>query len=438
MKSALVKTICLCLIISMIAPLFSGCMNPDSISEFVYVLGIGVDMGEQFKYKFTFLMQSAAPSAETPRESETMIASAEGDNLYEAINVAEMGLPQRMNYSRSNIFIISKECAEKGAIADLFRVSWSTTKLRTSSIMVISSERADDFIQSLIAGESASYSKLQSMLVDYAKATGFIVTRSIFEFVCAIENRHSDAVVTLGAIDDSIQTPTDSGGGSGGGSGGSGGSGGGSGGGGGKEDSSPEPSSTPKDTTSGVKREGGTKAYFDGSALFDGVKMVGVITKEETQFLLLAQGGLPGARISLETDKGTNYVVRLGNASSPKVDVTIKEDRIDVVYNISIGVRLDMQVDKEQELEMRKKGGLLDELSQQIVAYCENGLNNLFNNVQELNCDAFGIGKYVSLKFFSTKEWEAFNYKDERYQNVFVTFNVEIDMEDVYVSSYID
>lgn len=425
MKSVRIKLICLCLIIASLVSSVSGCLNPDDISEFIYVISIGVDKGKQYKYKITFLMQSASPSAETPQANQIVMTAAEGDNLFEAIDIVEAGMPNRMNFSRMNMLLFSQECAENGSIEDFFRISWSTTKIRTSASLVVCIGKAEDFLEGLNSADNSAFAKLQHILVDYSKATGFINSSTIYEFISATGSKRADPVIALGSIDESIIEKSSN-------SGGSGGSGGGGSGG----EQSPEPSPT-KDTTGGVEREGGTKSYFFGSALFDGQKMVGVISGEQTQLLMMAGGKLTGAKFSVVDEKQIKYVVRVANAKKTRVDVDIKEDRIDVVFNIALTVRLDMSVDEEEMSEMRKSGGLLERMAKQIVEYSESGLEHLFADCKRVNCDAFEIGKFVALKFRTVKEWEEFNYKS-RYQTVNAVFNVEIDMEDVYVSSYID
>lgn len=396
-----IKQICIIVVLSICTSCFSGCLGATSLEKYGYVLTVGLDKGEQYKYKISFLLESEITQTEQDSSSQMNIISAEGDNIKDSIYIAEAGLPYRLNFSRASYIVIGFDVAADGEIMEFFSSSWGQLKIRTSSNMIISQSTAAEFMKGLKYTSDINATKLENSLIDFYKTEGLTSIMSVTDFVTAVKEERYDAVVPLGATDNSVES---------------------------KEQS---------DTTDGVEREGGMISYTLGAALFCGKNMCGVISGKETQILLLIRGELKEAIYQFVRNDKTTYSVTVGNAKAPRVKVNIVNNEITVDYTIPIAVTLEQDTSQKEVEKMRKTGSLSREMKSDIIAFLDKSCKTLFEDTQKLGCDALGIGKYISMQTKTGKEWESFNAKAQL-KNIRCSFKTEIEVEDIYISSYME
>lgn len=380
----------------------SSCLGPISLEKYGYALTIGLDKGTRYKYNVSFLLESDTSNdgQEQSSNSKLNVISAEGDNIYSAIYTAESGLPVRLNFSRTNYIVINYDVAADNGIIDFFSTSWSMLKIRTSTNMIISQCTAYEFMSGLDYTQYVNVTKLESSLIDFYELDGLTSMMSVTDFLSSADDPYFDAVVPLGSVDNSTSSDSSS-----------------------------------SYTTQGVPRKGGMISYTLGSALFSDSVLCGVLTGRENQLLLLMQGKLNGTMIQFTRTDGTNYTVKIGNSKKPLVKTKIKGDRVYMDYNIPISVVLVQESSSEMMSKMRKSGNLEKSMEKQITDFLKDSCTTIFANCRELNCDALGTGKYVCKEFSTAAEWEGFDYRS-KYKNTECTFNVNIDIQDIFMSSY--
>lgn len=401
------KTMLLLLFVCLYAGSLTSCLGAKSIEKYGYVLTIGIDKGRQYKYNVSFLLESEVSSSEQQKTSTVNIISAEGDSIFDAIYIAEAGLPYRLNFSRTGYIAVSFDVASNNDVIEFFSTSWGMLKVRSSTNMVITQGTALEFISGLNYTSDVTVTKLANSLIDFYQTEGLTTIISVTEFMTAVESKRYDAVVPLGAVDESAQ--------------------------------STDADSAPSDTTAGVPRKGGMASYLLGAAIFSGENLCGVITGQETQILLLIQGKLNGAVYQFARDDRSTYSIRVGNLDAPEVKVERDGDKTHVSFDILVSVVLEQDSSQEAIDKMRETGQLMSDMQTRLKDFLEKSCTNLYTELQKLGSDSIGLGKYVSMKFDTVKEWEAFDFKNKlKNGNVTCSFNIEIELEDIYIASYME
>ena len=386
------KRVSLVIAVFVVLCCISSCLGAVSLEKYGYVITLGIDKGKTCRYSFSFLMESDSGAGEQDSAPKANITTVDGDNVFDAIYTAESALPFRLNFSRTSYIVIGFDVAADDELPELFSVSWSRLRIRTSANLIISGSTAQEFLDGLSYTDEVNIAKLESSLVDFYERDGLTSQMSISEFLYAVKSARLDPVLPYGAVDTSAG---DEGG---------------------------------SDTTDGKERKGGMVSYTLGSALFSGSALCGVISSRESRTLMLTEGKAKGSVIQFDRDDGTNYSVEVSNVGKPKVRVDFENDSIRVRYTINISVTLRQDSEINHAEKEQGRGEISKDMKEQIKEYLESACRSVFEECRELNCDALGLGRYVSMKFNSVKEWESFNFKS-RLQNTECDFDVNIVLE---------
>ena len=108
---------------------FSPSYNSLNIDNLAYVVGLGIDLGENDKYKFSFQFspkkssseQGGSSSSETDAEQNpsSTINTVEAPSIDKAINLMNSYLAKKINLSHCKIIVFSEEVAYDGMVIEL-------------------------------------------------------------------------------------------------------------------------------------------------------------------------------------------------------------------------------------------------------------------------------------------------------------------------------
>ena len=161
------KTICLMLAAAFVAFNMAGCISYVAIDEYGYVMTVGVDKGETYEYRFCFIVQVEGES-QGESDAENVVLSAEGDNIYDAVAVVEVGVPYQLNFGRANYMLFSKDVAETGYIARFIDESFKNLGVRRSTKLMVVLGDSLDYCIGVVSKDNPNTSKRQySILRDY-------------------------------------------------------------------------------------------------------------------------------------------------------------------------------------------------------------------------------------------------------------------------------
>ncbi len=170
----------------------------------------------------------------------------------------------------------------------------------------------------------------------------------------------------------------------------------------------------PKATTPGLENRGGpTKGQLLGAAVFRKDRMVGELSPEETETLLLLSGRI-------------NHFIEVipvpGDSRQVAVDLTAGDRQIAVdprgtVPRLSVRMRLEGELREMQMSDIQLTDELLAQLEQAITASLERKAGNLVRRLQtEFRADSVGFGNHARLRFLDWPTWTRYNWP-ERFPN---------------------
>ncbi len=388
------------LLISIIIPVSSiGCLNPTSLEKYGYVLTIGVDKGKEKKYEITFELQrelSGEEGSENP--GRVVLLSEEGETIFEAINIIYRRTSFDLNFARTHAFVFCKELAESGRMKDFFSMSLDKLRIRQSAIVLIADGTAKEFLGGRNANNEANATRVHENLLEGEGMVGETSIMNLGAIFESCDGRRFDVALTYGSVDDKIITDAKQ-----------------------KESASmgENPVQNPKD------RVGGMQTQMDGAALFDGWKLVGTLPGHDTQILNIASGRFKNGSIAMDDSEGVQYAL-LVQLDEYRVQTEMADN-----VKAEIGVVLSLTVEQDPTGELAKNW---EDMGKRLVEeYFEKELNRITKYCKKVNSDALGIGRYVSKKFKTIDEWEAFDWK-KMYPETEIKFNVDVILSDVYIA----
>ena len=401
MKHIIKKGIAIMILVTILLGIV-GCLNPVSLDAYGYVVSIGVDKGKEKKYYVTLALQREGTAQGNETEGGASFHAAEGDNLYQVINVIESNVSYSLNFTRTNFFMFSREIAESGLMQDFLSISFDSLRIRTSALIIITQQTVLEFFGGLSANNSANINKLQTSLLRDQQGLGAITLVNISEFMESCNEQRYDICAAIGQYEDTIVTDME------------------------QKKSESEGKNPLKEVEVG-DRLGGLKSYTAGSALFDGWVMTGVLDPMETQFLNIARGEFKIGSFTLSMDESIMITVQLKTIKSGHTVEFTQDGKIHAITDVELTVSI---MQKSSDIPEKQVEEWVDGY---LTEYIKGNLDSMLAKCKECDSDVVGYGVEVSKLFGSVAEWERFNWK-ENYSDTTVEFNVALLLEDKYIA----
>ncbi|MBO6060707.1 MAG: hypothetical protein J6P98_01130, partial [Clostridia bacterium] len=359
--------------------LFTACLGPISIDQYGYVISIGAEKGKEHEWYFTFALQRELTESNTQTEGGASLICQEADSLDEAVNAVEARVPFALSFSRVGFFVFSREIAEEGAVSRLFTLSLDSQKIRSSSALLISEGSVAEFMGGLSANNDANITKLQTAVMLDSRKTGRVVVMSISRLFEAAINRTYDFCAPYGILEPDLITDMD-------------------------EKSSEAEGKDPLEDISLGENAGGLRSYVNGTALFDGVRMTGLIDREQTLYLNIANAQLDSGSLTVNTQRGSITVLLSQNRAKKRL-LSLCPPRAEISISLNAGVHA-CPVDMTE-------AELASFVEIELPSLMEAKLNELFLVTKAANCDAFRLGM-EAIKLTRTQyEWETLDFKSK-------------------------
>lgn len=407
----------------------AGCLGSVQADDYMYVVGIGFDRGREYKYNISFLVQKEVGGEGQSSTGGIEVYSAEGDSIFDAITTLHAGGPFRLNFSRTNTIMFSRELAEEGEMEQLMDIAFNALKLRQSAKLLVTLCPVRDFMDGLRLEQSPNVTKLMASVMENYGVDGITAVTNYALMTESVRDKRLDGIVMLGGLD---ETAADSGGEQPQGGGGQdsadmvqgGGEEAGSGGSqqqGQQKENQQDKQDKQEYTTAGVYRSGGMGAYVSGVALFDGWRMAGALDGHDTKFLLLGKGDFNTGNITIPYD-GDRVVAYLRAGGKPRVTMDLSgEPRALVEMEMVCGILQYMGEYGQDEWERGLKAAAEE--------YIEGELGRVFEACRRMGSDAMGFGRYAVMEFDGSAAWEAYDWQGS-YPGLEVEFRVELDLAD--------
>ena len=402
------RLLALLVITATLLPLCGGCLGPTSLDEYGYVLTIGVDQGKQKKFNISFLLQKEGDSQEAQTGAGSYIIAAEGDNLFDALLIAHVGVPYELNFTRTNFIAFSDQVASSSLMNEFLSISFNAVKIRQSAKLVIIQGSCVEYMEGLASTDIPNVAKRQYSHFQTYEQEGVIPLTNFTTYQEAIRTGRFDIAIPVGRLDRSIPTED------------------------GSEEAKQqgeEQQTNEKDTTDGVKRIGGLRSYLHGSALFDGDRLAGLLDDEDTEILLLALGEFENGSIRISDEEGTVTFLLKANGE-PKVQMNLGDTpHAAMQLTLYAEIELDTAGNAEERWDSTLKAALEE--------YIENELARVFAACKALNSDAMRFGRYACMQFPSEEAWQDYVWK-QKYKQMTAEFSVAIHLDNRAISAHME
>ncbi len=390
-NSTLKKIIILTSIIVFIST-FASSYKSLNIDNSAFVVSLGIDKSSSDKLNVTFEFLSVSPSGTSISESTPIINSVECSSITSGINMMNVYLGRKVNLTHCKLFIFSEELAKQGISDEVYSLI-NDVEVRPSANIVISKCNTKYYIENSTPNFESLIPKYYEVFPNISEYTGYTCNATIGDFFNALVCNYSSPYAILGGInstDDNSSPSTVS------------------------DDSSIKSNETPIN--------GSRKINNIGLAVFKDAKLVGELNGIETICFLNLKREIDSFLVSISDPQDTNS----------KLDIYLKpnlEHKIDVSFvNGSPFIKIKLGF-TGKIYSMRKNSEYLDinvlnSISNSCNDYLETQFTNyLYKTSTVFESDINSIGSNALSKFFTTTEFDNYNWLDN-YRNS--AFDVEI------------
>lgn len=400
----------------------AGCSSVQSTDNSAYVMSLGIDIGEEKAFAFTFQIPYLINETGASEQAKFYSITCEAASLSDAIGIINSNTTYSISLSSLNFFVISDRVATREVLERLLPSLMKLPQLKKSAFLIVAKDSAKDYIEGLESDKQSNLDKIQSQLIQEADTSGIYPKCTLLDaFECLLDDR-MEILCALGAKNphsddaqrkESFSTEGD------------------------QEEEKQVLASLQNDkdsrfyidyTAGDIVRKGGLGSDLMGSAVFLQGDLKAYLTGRETLFVQMANGAFRNATYYMEyppTDG--SLMLHLKQDGSPKTKVSIQDGTVQIDEKIPLKVEvysytgLDRIYSKEEQEQMR----------QYIQTHLQQGIEQMVEKLQNIGADVFGYGRDVC-KLFSTQEaWEDFQWR-QHFPNAQVSIEVALKLERMY------
>lgn len=380
-------------------PPLCACMHPVSVERCGYVVAIGVDEGTAKEYEITLELQRES-AGEAQDGGGSIILSCEARDIFEAVSELSSNTAYDLNFTRTHFFIVGEKLAKEGKLKDIMNMSFDVLRIRKSALMVVARCSVRDYIGGIASNNNANIAKMQDALISNVETTGETAAINLSLFFEAVNGGRLDAAAPIGYYDERIITDM-------------------------KQRDSAEKGENPISDAEKGARIGGMQGLTRGCALFDGERMCGELSPAQTQFMNLVRGDYKRGTIAYPLENGETASL-LVFPNKRRIGVELGGDA--PYARVILGLNVTVERDPSNNIGKNWESGEREKFK----VYLEEALKAVFEECRACSSDAMGFGKYASMNFRSTAEWESFSWKNA-YKSLYAEFRVELNLDDEYL-----
>ena len=361
---------------------FSGCYNYHELDQLAITSAIGVDKGEDYKYKVTVQVLNTKKSAKEAASSELpdfIIYDAEADTIQEALRKIILESSRRIYANHIQIMVIGDEVARDG-IYDILDLFFRNSESRKQfQVIVAKDNNANDILSVLTPGETLSAQNINDTIKIDNRYFGVneIITfeQMVSDYMSSTKEIVLPTVSIVGNIDKGMSQKNIE------------------------------------------KTEAKTKLFNNSMAIFKDDKLIDYLSIDDSILLNFIRGKINNTIITCKCDE--DFVV--AEAFNTKESLNV-DDNLNVKIQIKANLNLN-EVNCDIDLEDSKE---IEKLELDLESTLKNDLDNfLVNTIDEYNTDIFGIrdNLYKNYpKFYK-------EIKNDWYNEYFNKLNFDIDVD---------
>ena len=369
--------------IILLLPLLGGCLRGVPLDRYGYVLDVGVERGDSLPYRFVFLLnEDTAVDGESGGDrGQVSMVSVEERSLFAALDALSGALPAQLSFERTTLLAFSRELAEAGEMESLLDGALSRLKIRQNVRILVVEGDMGTALAGLVSQGDPSMNRLKANVTLFEENYGYVEDWGLARLREAFSNETGDALLPYAApVGGPLQNDMVGG-------------------------------EVYPYLGGGLLGEGQLKTSLSGSAVFAGLRMVGVLSGQHTMLVLMAKGVFRAGHVRLPWGTGAVDLAlyRLGR---PKRSWT--EGRF--------ACEVELEADLEDPLR-------LDADSRELIAAAESYLaeemGRVFQITARAGADVFEVGKEAIRSFPTWADWQAYGFA-RRLKDTEAAFTVRV------------
>jgi len=375
---------------------FSSSYLSLSIDNLAYVLAIGIDKGKDNRLEVSFQFSNTKNATESGTSEKTppLLDTVSAPSLSTAINLMNSYMGKELNMSHCKIIIFSEELATEGISEEIYTLI-NDTQVRPSANIVVSKCTAKNYIQKTSPELENLISKYYEIFTNSSKYTGFKPDATIGDFFNSMICKTCEPYAILGGLTE--EQPINQG------------------------NNHIQENYNVKANQTPIEGENGSENI--GIAAFKHDKLIGELCALETISFLTVKNKVDRFLVSIpDPDDTSSYLdIYLTSKMPTTIDIDTSTSSPFIKVKTGFTGKIYSMSDDAKYLDTK----LLNNISETCNKYLESVLcDYLYKTAKDFKTDINGLGKYALSNFFTTEDFDAYNWLDN-YKNAF--FKVEVD-----------
>ncbi|WP_234125117.1 Ger(x)C family spore germination protein [Clostridium hydrogenum] len=401
-----ILSILLCLILLVT---FTGCIESSETDDNVYAISIGLDKGNNNKVIVTIQYPTyrdgggvSGTNSSANSSLGANVHSIESPSVLQSVNLFNMAISRKVSLKHVKMLVISEELARKG-IAQYVVPLARFRELRRSMSVIITKNKAVDFIKDNKANIGNSVTKTIELMEVQSKTTGFFPVTKLHEFYKELSMSYGQAYAAYTGINDLTKLKFN------------------------KANNDGSQLMINENYLPGeLPRSGIAKREFVGTAVFDGDKMVGALNPWETRCLLMITNKFNKGVFTIDDKLSPEnaIAIELKLARKTKIKASFKDDK----PNVDVDLYLEGDIGGIQSRISYERLDLMQNLNHQIEVYIKKLMDKTIEKTQkDFKSDVFQFGEEFVTYFPTIQKWEDYNWL-KHYPEAKVNVNVKVEI----------
>lgn len=392
----LVRNLFIFVIIIIFIIAFSSSYFSLNIDNLAYVLAIGVDKGKDNRLEVSFQFSNSTSPTESgsTTKTPTVTDTVSAPSLSTAINLMNSYMGKELNMSHCKVIIFSEELASEGISEEIYTLI-NDTQVRPSANIVVSKCTAKNYIEQTSPELENLISKYYEIFTNSSKYAGFVPDATIGDFFNSLICKTCEPSAILGGL--TQEKPANQG------------------------NNHIQENYNVKSNQTPIEGENGSENI--GIAAFKNDKLVGELCALETVSFLTVKNKVDRFLVSIPDPDDTNSYLDI--YLYPKGSTTVDIDTSSSSPYIKVKSGFTGKICSMSNDSKYLEPDILNNISKSCSKYLESVLcDYLYKTSKEFKSDINGFGKYALSNFFTTQDFNNYNWSNN-YQNAF--FKVEVD-----------
>jgi spore germination protein KC len=386
------KIIAIALICIISSSTLCGCFDSNEVTEYAFAYSIGLEKGVKDKLRLTVQLSSSNAQLKSGSDDSGVSSKQKGNIILISVdcpvfligvNMINSFISRELTFNHTMYMVFSEELAKEG-IEPYINGIIRKREVRRDMYCLVTKGSALDFLESNSPALTPSLSKMEEGLLFQSRNTGFFPITTYRNVIDEIKSPVEQTVLPLGAPNSGKNFYNT------------------------KDISNVHFRSGGAYYAGELPRKGGIDIELFGAAVFDGGKMVGELTGDETRALLLIRNEFERGFFFFEDPLEENRFVILEVMSqrAPKIKVNIKGDK--PVVNLKLFLEANIaSIQSTIDYDSKDLKPMLESTAKSSI---EKQVKNTIEKCIMLKSDALRFGTYVAKEFPTIQELEAYNW----------------------------